>query len=309
MEIIFERPVYLWLLFIVPILIIIHFLTLKVTTRKAIKFANFEIIERITEGQSLSKNYFLLIIRILILLLFVLALAGLTISYSGIGSDSDFALAIDASNSMLLQDLQPNRLEVAKNTAKDFVDSLSSSNLISVVSFSTVTLVENELTDVHFDLKNSINNIIAKDTGGTAIGDAIITSTNTLLQSEKPKTIILITDGRSTIGTSIDNAIEYAKLKQITIITIGIGTEEGAEFIPGVNLTLDLVSLQKISSETNGKYFRATGLESLENAYNEISNSKETSIYRNLTFPFTVIALILLLLEWVLFNTKYRTIP
>ena len=56
MEIIFERPVYLWLLFIVPILIIIHFLTLKVTTRKAIKFANFEIIERITEGQSLSNN-------------------------------------------------------------------------------------------------------------------------------------------------------------------------------------------------------------------------------------------------------------
>src|SRR3989344_2956742 len=124
MEIIFEKPEFLWLLLVIPLIVIVHFLTLKSTTRKAVKFANFETLERITGGQSLSKNFFLLFIRTLIILLFIFALSGTTISYIGQGSDFDYAIAIDASNSMLVQDLQPNRLEAAKERAVEFVDSL-----------------------------------------------------------------------------------------------------------------------------------------------------------------------------------------
>lgn len=308
MEIIFEKPEFLWLLLSVPIIIIVHFLTLKVTTRKAVRFANFEIIERITGGQSLSKNFSLLVLRTIIILLFIFALSGTKLSYIGQGSNFDFSIAIDASNSMLVQDLQPNRLEAAKSYANEFIDSLNSDNSISIVSFAATPFVESGLTTSHFDVKNSILNINARETGGTGLGDAIISSVNTLVNSENPRVVILITDGRSNTGISIEDAIEYAKLKQTTISTIGIGTEGGGEYA-GVNLTLDESTLQEIALETGGKYFRATNEESLAQAYQEIAGSTETTIYKDLTLTFTLIALLLLLIEWILFNTKYRTIP
>ena len=309
MEIIFEKPDYLWLLLVLPIIIIVHFLTLKVTTRKAVRFANFEIIERVTGGETLSSNFFLLVIRTIIIFLFILALSGLTLSYLGQGSNFDFAIAIDSSNSMLVQDMQPNRLEAAKQSASDFIDTLASNNNIAVVSFGSTALLESSLTIDHLEAKNSITKIEAKDTGGTALGDAIITGANSLITSENSKVLILLTDGRSNTGVPIQDAVDYAKIKQVTINTIGIATPEGGEYTEGVNLTLDELTLQGIALNTNGKYFKATSQEELNNAYTEIAGLTETTVFRNLTLPFTLVALFLLLIEWILFNTKYRTIP
>src|SRR3989344_5213803 len=111
MEIIFEKPEYLWLLFSLPLLIFTHFSTLKSIRRRAVKFANFAAIQRITGGELLSKNLFLLIIRIFILLLFVFSIAGVTLVYTGIASNNDYVLAIDNSNSMIVEDFKPNRFE------------------------------------------------------------------------------------------------------------------------------------------------------------------------------------------------------
>ena len=309
MEIIFEKPDYLWLLFVIPIIIIVHFLTLKITTRKAVKFANFEVIQRITGGESLSKNFSLLVLRTFIILLFIFVLGGLTLSYVGQGSTADFAIAIDASNSMLVQDLLPNRLEAAKEKANEFIDTLNSRNNIAVISFGGNAFVESELTIDHFEAKAAVLKINARDTGGTSLGDAIISSVNTLIPSVNNKIVILITDGRSNVGADVDNAIEYAKLKQAAINTIGIGTNEGGEYLQGVNLTLDENILMEIAASTNGKYFKAESSESLSEAYREIAQTTETTIFRNLTLSFTLAALFLLLLEWILFNTRYRTIP
>ena len=309
MEIIFEKPDYLWLLLSIPIIIAVHFATLKTTTRKAVRFANFEAIARITGGQTLSKNFFLLIIRLIIVLLFIFALSGITLSYIGQGSNFDFALAIDSSNSMLIEDLQPNRLEVAKERAIQFIDKLSGNNGVSVVSFASTAFVQTFLTKDHVESKIAVRGINALETGGTAIGDAIISGVNSLIPSKNPKVVVLLTDGRGNTGVEIEDAIEYAKLKQITIHTIGLGTEQGAEYTKGVNLTLDENTLREIAARTNGKYFRATTSGSLSQAYKEIANLTETTVFRNLTLLFTLIALFLLLVEWILFNTKYRTIP
>ncbi|MEK6932758.1 MAG: VWA domain-containing protein [Nanoarchaeota archaeon] len=309
MEVIFEKPDYLWLLFVVPIIMIVHFLTLKVTNRKALKFANFEIMERVTGGQSLSKNFFLLIIRTIIMLLFILALAGVNITYLGQGSNHDFAIVLDSSNSMLVQDLKPNRMEVAKLRAEEFIDKLNSNNNIAIVTFGSTAFVESSLSNDPIETKTIISSIEARKTGGTASGDAIVTGVNSLILSKNSKIIILITDGRSNVGIDVDTAIEYAKLKQVIIHSIGIGTTQGGEYTTGVNLTLDELTLQRISSETNGKYFKIISSEDLANAYNEIAGLTETTVYRDLTLAFTLSALFLLLIEWILFNTKYRTIP
>src|SRR3989344_3703830 len=147
MEVTFTNPEYLWFLFVIPLLIIVHFSSLKSTKRRALKFANFEAIERVTGGEVISRNLFLLIIRLLIVILFVFALAGTTYWYSGQGSNFDFVIAIDGSNSMLATDFNPNRIESAKIRAEEFLDLISTNNNIGIISFAGTSVIENELSN------------------------------------------------------------------------------------------------------------------------------------------------------------------
>ena len=145
--------------------------------------------------------------------------------------------------------------------------------------------------------------------GGTDLGEAIVTSVNLLLNSEKGKSIILLTDGQSNVGVPIVDAVEYANIKHVTIYTIGVGTEEGGSYIGDVVLKLDEEVLRSIAVSTEGNYYRAEDQESLDEAYNEIAHLTETKIKSDLSITFLIIAFLLLLVEWLLINTKYRTIP
>lgn len=315
---VFARPLFLWFLIAVPLLILVHFMTLKTITRKAVKFANFEAISRVTGNQVLSKNFTLLFIRLITFILIILSVAGTTIWYTGEGTIFDFVLAIDSSNSMLVQDFNPNRLEAAKLAAKNFLEFVSSNNKIGVVSFTGIAIVEHDLSNDFEAVREKIDSINIKQLGGTDIGGAVIASTNLLLKTQNPRIIILLTDGQGNIGAEIKDAIKYSTDNGVVIHTIGIGTEEGGTFFAlnatNTNLTqavlkLDEKTLIDIAQATEGKYFRATDQKTLDNAYREIAQLSERRISKNLTLSFLVIAIILLLIEWGLINTKYRTIP
>ena len=273
------------------------------------KFANFEAIARVTGNQVLSFNMGLLFVRILIFLLIIFSVSGITLWYSGLGSNFDFVLAIDASNSMLVEDFPPNRLEAAKDAATGFISQISGSNNVGVVTFSGTAFVEQPLTNDFDQVRYVIDNIGVKSTGGTNLGDAIISGVNLLIGSDKGRTIILITDGQSNVGLPLEEAVVYANSKHTTIYTIGIGTEEGGSYVGGVLLKLDEESLRNIAGSTEGNYYRVNDKESLNEVYKEIANLTETRIKNNLSITFLLIAFVLLLLEWLLMNTKYRTIP
>jgi len=309
MEIIFNHPSYLWFLLVLPLLFITHFLSIKAIKRKALKFANFEAISRVTGKQILSFNMGLLFVRILIFLLIVFSVSGITLWYSGLGSDFDFVLAIDASSSMLVEDFSPNRIEAAKLSAMSFLNEISTNNNVGIVTFAGTSFVDQTLTNDFDQARYIIDNIEVKKTGGTNLGDAIVSSVNLLIGSDKGKTIILLTDGQSNVGLPLEEAVEYASSKQTTIYTIGIGTTEGGNYIGDVLLKLDENSLRNIAGSTDGNYYLADSKESLDQAYKEIANLTETRIKRDLAITFLLLAFILLLLEWLLINTKYRTIP
>jgi Ca-activated chloride channel family protein len=308
MEIIFESPEYLWFLFSVPLLIIAHFVTLKKIKRRAVKFANFAAIQRITGGEVLSKNLFLLIVRIFILVLFIFAVAGFTFIYTGIASNYDYVLAMDNSNSMIVKDLEPTRLDAAKTAAKDFIDKIGPDNYVGVLSFSSVSMIESPLSNDILRVKGAIDGIELSSVGGTDMGQAVVNGVNMLIGSSRGKTIILLTDGQSNIGLPLDDAVSYANEKETIIYTIGIGTPEGSDFF-GILLSLDEQSLTYIAESTGGKYYRAENFDQLKQAYDDISGVTVRKISNNLSITFIVLALLLLLYEWILINTKYRTIP
>ena len=130
------------------------------------------------------------------------------------------------------------------------------------------------------------------------------------------KAIILLTDGQGTIGEDANAALKYAQQNNIVVHTIGLGTEEGSIFaelnitnLAALKTKLDEEGLKKIASYTDGRYFSAKQLSDLSSAYGEIASITEKPNGINLSIPLMVMAFILLLIEWLLVNTKYTTIP
>ncbi len=294
----------------VPAIMLVHFISLRKIKRKAMLFANYEALERVFGRKILSKNYPMLILRVLTLLFLIFALSGTIIVYEGYGGESDFALAIDASASMLAQDYQPTRVAAARDAAQLFVGSLPAETKVGVLSFAGASFVQQELTDNRDVIRAAIQGVDIEIAGGTAIGEAIVSSSNLLLESEKNKVIVLLTDGQNNVGIGIDEALDYAKKFDMVVHTIGIGTEEGGivantSFVAG----LDSETLQLIAEQTGGRYYRAMTSEEMESAYEEIANASIRKISLDLSSYLMLIALVLFLIELILVNSKYRTIP
>lgn len=197
----------------------------------------------------------------------------------------DIIVAIDVSESMLAEDVKPNRLERAKREVYDLIGVLDGDR-IGLIAFAGTSFVQCPLTLDYGACKMFLDYI---DTDlipvpGTALADAIRTAlTSFSRQERKSKALILITDGEDHEGEPLDAAQE-AKKEGIKIFPIGVGQEGGAP-IPlqdgsggfkkdsrgdMVITHLDEVTLQKIALETGGSYVRAvTGDMDLEKIYHQ----------------------------------------
>lgn len=317
----FTNPLYLWTLAILPFIVIFHFFTLKSVKKTSLRFSNFDALQRVLSGDFLdqsrtgyfgNKDWFVLILRVFVYTLLIFSVSGTVVWYVGESSNFDFVIAFDTSSSMVADDLSPNRLAAAKEAAFAFVDVIPSKSNVSLVSFASAVFIEGEHFNDLEDVKKGINSITFQKSGGTNLGDAIVTSTN-LLRSDKSKVIVLLTDGRSNVGIPIESAIEYALSKNVMIYTIGIGTEEGGRFLD-TNISLDIISrldeesLKNIAEATNGKYFRATNLENLNEAFTDIASHNKEIITFDISWILLMLALILLATEWILMYTIYKTV-
>jgi Ca-activated chloride channel family protein len=188
----------------------------------------------------------------------------------------DIALAIDISDSMLAKDLQPNRLEAAKNIGKEFVDGRANDR-IALVAFAGETTTLSPLTTDYELLKeylNSLNTTLIK-TSGTAIGMALSSCINKLRDvPSKSKIAIIISDGDNTTGAiAPEIAIELAKTFGIRVYTIAIGKNSGEEVI-------DEKTLKMLAEKADGQFFRATDNDALSKIFSRI-NLLEKTIFKD----------------------------
>lgn len=271
-------------------------------------------------------SYFL---RLLALALLIVALARpqssskfRDVSIEGI----DIITALDVSGSMLAMDLQPDRLEAAKEVAMDFIDGRPNDR-IGLVVFSGETFTQCPLTTDHAVLKGLFKDIKSgMIDDGTAIGDGLATSVNRLKDSKAvSKVIILLTDGVNNRG-SLDpvSAAEIAKMYGIRIYTIGVGTMGQAPYpfqtamgkqVQYMDVEIDEELLTQVAEMTDGKYFRATSNRKLREIYSEIDQLEKSKIDVNEIshkheefFWWAFIAFILLAVEFVLKKTVLRTL-
>ncbi len=294
----------------VPFFVVMHFLILRHTKRRALKFANFEAIARVTGMELLNRNIIVLVIRLAAILALILSAAGTIIWYTGDVSEYDFVLAIDSSSSMLANDFYPTRLEAAKEAATAFVESMPSRARAGLVTFSGTAFAHQQLTGDGSLLKDAIGEIEPSRVSGTDIGTAIITSMNILMPSEKSRAIIVLTDGQSNVGVPLDEAVAYASQNNAVVHTIGLGTEQGGTFIRSDLVSyLDEEALIGIADATGGRYFRAGTRQQIEDAYRTIATTRRQIASIELRLPLLLAAILLLFLEWGLVNTKFRALP
>ncbi len=312
MELTFDNPHLLWFLLALPLMAIAHYYDWKHKKKESLVFSNFEAAARVFEPVTIPSYPLQLLLRILIFLCLVFSAAGTNLWYLGPSTDIDFALAIDASSSMSAQDIIPDRLSVAKETASEFVRSLPITSSVAVVSFAGASFVEQSLTNDHGKAQDAINRIELNPVGGTDIGSAIITASNLLLvEGNKSKSVILLTDGQSTVGIPVEKAINYARNLFVTVNTISMGTPEGGGFFgeEGNPTQLDEATLENIANLTGGKYYKTTTKEELNNTYKEISQEVYKNVKITLTPYLISIVLILLVINWLLAFTRFSSLP
>ena len=239
----------------------------------------------------------------------------------------DIVITMDISGSMLAEDLKPNRLEASKNVAMEFISSRPSDR-IGLVTFSGESFTQSPLTTDHAVLKNlfkDVKNGMIED--GTAIGLGLATAVNRLRDSDaKSKVVILLTDGFNTKGSVPPlTAAEIAREFGVRVYTIGLGTNGMAPYpfktrfgttsYQNVEVKIDEPTMRDIAKMTGGKYYRATNNRSLKAIYDEIDQLEKSKIevteYRKKKeefFPFALIALVFVLLEFAIKNTFLKTI-
>jgi Ca-activated chloride channel homolog len=202
-------------------------------------------------------------------------------------------LCVDVSSSMLSEDFAPsNRIDVAKQTAIDFVRARSSDR-IGVVAFAAQALTQVPITTDYAVLEEALQGLhIGMIEDGTAIGTAVATAANRLRHAPgKSRVIILLTDGVNNRGT-VDprTAAQAAAAFGIRIYTIGVGTEgeapvptgEGPEGLRYQSLPVEIDEqlLTEMARLTGGHYFRATDTQSLKEIFGEINRLEKTTVQR-----------------------------
>lgn len=203
----------------------------------------------------------------------------------------DIMLVIDISESMQIEDFKPNRLQAAKQVAENFIDGRFQDRIGIVVfsgdaySLSPLTtdydLLKAHLDDVDFDM---IQN------RGTAIGSALAVATNRMRESDAAsKVVILLSDGENTAG-NIDpiTAAELADAYGIKIYTIAVGKEGrvpfGKDFFGQpkyIENSLDETTLRKIAEIGNGKFYRVSNNQALEQVFSLIDKYEKAEIKEN----------------------------
>lgn len=203
----------------------------------------------------------------------------------------DIVIALDVSESMGIEDLQPNRLEAAKELAQQFLVARKSDR-IGLVAFAAQSYSVMPLTPDKVLLTSSIKNFEFSmiEQGGTAIGNALGVSINRLRSSQsKSKAILIISDGNNTAGNIDPNtAATLAKAFKIKIYSILVGKGGLVPFGKNADGTIQMIdnsvdesTLRNVARLSNGKYFRATDNAALTTIFKEIDKLETSTVKLN----------------------------
>jgi Ca-activated chloride channel family protein len=329
----FAHPEYFYLLLVIPVFFVLFIISRISRSRSLRLFGDHALIEQLMPSVSASRPVIKFLLWMVALAFIITALAQpqfgsklLTSKRKGV----ELIIALDVSNSMMAEDIKPNRLERAKRAIAKLTERLKDDKL-GLIVFAGQAYVQLPITTDYVSAKlflDAINTSIVP-VQGTAIGAAIQMAAKSFTPNfAGSKAVIVITDGENHEDDAV-GASKEALEKKIIIHTIGMGLPQGAPIPVGaegssdflkdksnniVVTKLDEPMLTQIATAGGGTYIRANNAEvGLNNLFNEIEKMeksemdlREYSEYND-QFPlFLSLAFALILLDFMILDRKNK---
>lgn len=292
----FLAPDRLWLLLALLGLLVLYVLAQFARRRHAVRYAALPLLARVAPRPGWRRH--------LPAALFLLMLAALVTGFARPQTDmrvpreqATVVIALDLSDSMRATDVSPDRFSVARDAAAAFVRRLPPQYRVGLVPFSTQAAVAVPPTTDHALVVDSILQL--RPGGATAIGDAVVTSTQASQRligqwtggtagapgsgagggERIPSRVVLLSDGASSRGSPVEEGVEAAILAGVRVSTIAYGTDAGV--LRDQPVPVDHETLRTIAAETGGRAYRAESARELRKVYRDLGSSLGYRIERH----------------------------
>ena len=320
----------LWWLLAIPVFVVAYIVATRRKRRQLEAFGDSQLMAQLMPDASKSRPIVKFTLLMMALVLLIIAAARpqfgqkeKTIKRQGI----EVMVALDISNSMLAEDVVPNRLDRAKQMLSKMVDNMTDDK-VGLVVFAGEAFTQLPITCDYVSAKMFLNTITPNliPTQGTAIGAALQTAITSFgdVESEVGRAIILITDGEN----HEDDAVAVAKKAQemgIQVFVVGIGKPEGSPIPkPGTNdyfkdragqvvvSRLNEDMCQEIAAAGKGIYVRCdntnTAMRAVQKELERIATTElESTVYADYNEQyqsFVLIALLLLVIDFFIMMRK-----
>lgn len=293
-----DESKYLYLLFIVPILVLLFLYNQYWKRKKQREFGDLDLVKKLSPEKSVFKPILKLVVLLLALVGLILGLVNPKIGtkMEAVKREGiDIVFAMDMSKSMLAEDVAPSRLEKSKQIVSQIINQLGSDR-IGIVAYAgsafPVLPITSDYGVAKMFLQSMNTDIVSSN--GTSLDEAIkLSATYFEEKSKTSKLLILISDGEDH-SDGAEYAAEEANKIGMKIITIGVGTEKGSTIPLRVNgvvesfkrdnnnevviTKLNKESLTTIAKATKGGYVDGTNtkvvLDYVKNALNNIQKTE-----------------------------------
>ena len=327
----FAHPEYLFLLLLIPLLIAVFIYTGIHKRRNLKQFGNPELLAQLMPNVSFIRPQVKFYLQLIAIVLIIIVLAQPqfgtkveTVKRQGI----EVMIALDVSNSMLAQDIQPSRLDKSKQVLSKLVDGMAEDK-IGLIVFAGDAYTQLPITVDYVSAKMFFSSISPQlvPRQGTAIGSAIDLAIKSFgTKGEAGRAIIVITDGEN----HEDDAIGAAKLAAengIAVHVIGMGKPDGAPIpVPGTmsfwkdkegNVVVSKLNEQMckdIAAAGKGVYVRADNTNAAFRVVNKELDELAKSDLKSSVFSdyneqfqsFALLALFLLILDFFIFERRNK---
>lgn len=297
----FLAPGRLWLLLAVAALAVAYVLLQRRRPRYALRFTELDLLASLVPRGAAWRRH-------VPATLLLLSLVALTTAFARPQADvqvprerATVLVALDTSISMRADDVAPDRITAARQSAAQFVRGLPERFNVGLVSFSGSASVVVPPTQDHELVVSAVQ---ALELGpSTAVGEAVFASLEAIRsvpgepgQEPPPARIVLLSDGTNTVGREVSVAAQAAVDAGVPVSTIAYGTAEGLVQVQGqlIPVPVDRPALARLAQETGGTAFTAESGQELAEVYQDIGSSVGTTTERReVTATVTGVALAL----------------
>ncbi len=318
----FGWPIALFGLLLVPLLVGLYVWHDRRRRDVAARFGNPALMPNVIDREPGRLRYLPLAVLLLALTAMVVGVARPHATVNVSREEATVVLALDVSRSMKATDVEPTRLDAARNAAKVFLADIPEKYRVGIVSFATRAVVALPPTADRELASRSLDTL--KFGEGTAIGDAVALSLQIGRRQREedgaipPTSVLVISDGARDGGIlDPDAAAERARKLGVPVYTVLVGTPEGVveETLPGgfrrlIRVPTDPGIMTRIAEISGGEFFTAVDDEGLSQVYEELGSRLGTKREdREITDFFAAGSALLLLTGGALSALLFRRVP